>query len=261
MEDFVKDMIIGTLSKLDLGKVVSDTLNNYTDMSVIRSYAEKVRPGLQGIGMSIAALLFLISLLELAQNDNFTLETFIKFFVKLATGVFLVINTEAICNLCEGVGDLVAKELVFDASEFSISELDNKAQEIIERDYKDLSLIKIAIKLIGNDLVLGVVASALEIITMMICFTRFFEMAIRSTLMPIAMGAVTDDGWKGAAGRYIKKYMAVCCQGAVLIIIGGVYSNLVLSMGGSVPMYIGCGIACVSIMFKSMGYINDAFGV
>ena len=43
---------------------------------------------------------------------------------------------------------------------------------------------------------------------------------------PIAMGLMSDDGWRGAGGRYLKKFLAVCCQSAVLVVIGGLCAYL-----------------------------------
>lgn len=37
-----------------------------------------------------------------------------------------------------------------------------------------------------------------------ILFSRLIEMAVRAAFMPIAVGLVTDGGWSGSAGRYIK---------------------------------------------------------
>ena len=54
-----------------------------------------------------------------------------------------------------------------------------------------------------------------------VCFfmalSRGLELGIRTIFMPVPMGLMAEDGWRGAGGRYIKKYMAVASQGMVMI--------------------------------------------
>lgn len=104
------------------------------------------------------------------------------------------------------------------------------------------------------------------------------EMSVRASFMPIAFALLADDGWRGAGGRYIRKYLAICCQSVVLCMIGGLHSiafnKLILvfntniaeggAADGSVPgamlFMFGLSFATISLMFKSIGIVNDVFG-
>ena len=109
--------------------------------------------------------------------------------------------------------------------------------------------------------------------------------------MPIACALLSDDGWRGAGGRYIRKFIGICAQGAVMVVIGqltgGIMGAICSSMkssmrakvdtaianAGTKPGFglvidivestvaiVGIGVACVSLMFKSIGIVNDVFG-
>ena len=106
------------------------------------------------------------------------------------------------------------------------------------------------------------------------------EMAVRASFMPIAIGLVTDGGWSGSAGRYIKKYVALCMQGPALVLIGQLSANIMgeatsmsmggdgltgiasalFQLGGMVPM-IAVAVATIGLAKQSITILNDVMGV
>ena len=57
---------------------------------------------MQGVGLAIALLFFIISMIELAQSERFTLEVFIKFFAKLVIAIALIFYCD---KLITGIHD------------------------------------------------------------------------------------------------------------------------------------------------------------
>lgn len=121
--------------------------------------------------------------------------------------------------------------------------------------------------------------------------SRLIELEIRAMFLPIGFSLLADDGWKGAGGRYVKKYTAICCQGIILVLLGGLAETLMSSVvkasfgplfnaggvaglitvlfegGLDVPsmftgicMMWGVGIAVIALMFKSINLVNEVFG-
>jgi predicted deacetylase len=99
--------------------------------------------------------------------------------------------------------------------------------------------------------------------------------------MPIAFALISDDGWRGAGGRYIRKFIAVCAQIAVLIVVAKItagvmslsteevlsaiqeaadYNSLTEAMSKQMTICVGVGFASTQAMFKSISIISDAFG-
>jgi hypothetical protein len=125
--------------------------------------------------------------------------------------------------------------------------------------------------------ILRLVALVINAITYIVCISRLLEMSARGCFLPIAIAMMSDDGWRGAGGRYIRKYIAVCAQGAVLVVAGTMISygmsvagssmigqlsscGSISSFLGYLVLFIAIAIAGVSMLFKSIGIVNDAFG-
>ena len=96
---------------------------------------------------------------------------------------------------------------------------------------------------------------------------------VRAAFMPIAVGLVTDGGWSGSAGRYIKKYIALCLQGPAIVLIGTLGARLMggaanlqvnvgtslATLGGIVPV-IAVGMATIGLAKQSITVLNDVLG-
>lgn len=237
---------------------------------------------MKGIGFALAALFFLISMIELINSDRLTIELFVKFFARLAVGVAAVAYSDEIYKVCTNFGDALTR-LVTNAFT-SVNEKFTVPSDIgtlINSKHTGFfsaigCLLSIAIGMLPCYLL----GFAVLILTYVIAFTRLLEMGARGCFLPIAMGLMTDDGWRGAGGRYLKKFLAVCCQSAVLVVIGGlcaylmgtlaqtVISNIQNTGGevnltllvGNFSLMLGVGVAMISAMMKSIGIVNDMFG-
>ena len=235
-----------------------------------------VKPVLNGsasLGAIIGFVGWLFAVIELLIQDRLTPETLIKSLARLGLVVALTSNTEVIYDklrqfgkdITAGVNGLIPQEDL--PADVSFQNLDPKLW---------FSMIMTALMI---SIVMLAATAAIRICGIIIQVSRLLEISIRGAFLGIAFGLIADDGWKGAGGRYIKKFVAVCAQAAVLVLIGAAISTVELSVlevgvlhGGSldlenIPTYwasifscIGVAFAGISIMFKSLGYVNDVFG-
>lgn len=110
--------------------------------------------------------------------------------------------------------------------------------------------------------------------------SRNIELYIRGSLLPIAAGVMSDDGWRGAGGRYIKKILALATQKIVLSLtcvmtsaMTSMYlmSELSTAAGNSIDNFMNTSftvivtaivicIAGLSFLFKSLQVVNDLWG-
>lgn len=228
-------------------------------------------PAMESVGLAIAVLFFLINLVDLATTDRFTLEYFIKFITKLVVGVFLVANTDILTKTCmefgNGLQTIISDAFGTTGSKWAESQAEyrNAITNTIMND--ETPWIGLLIETIFSCALMNILGLALYLITYVICFSRLLEMAIRATFMPIALGLMSDDGWKGASGRYIKKFLSLCCQGGVLVALACVSDGAMTALAtadtsmSTLIVQAGVALATVAMMFKSIGFINDAFGV
>lgn len=259
----------------DGGTVISNIQTSLTNV------ASGVTNCMQAVAVAIALLFFLIALLELSTSERLTLEFFIKFFSKLVISIALIYATPALVSGITEFGGALTAEYsanLTEASSFDTvsasTAVDNALETLTDSGLDKWGLLFTTLLMGG---VLRLVAWGISAIAYIICVSRLLEMSARGCFLPIAIAMMSDDGWRGAGGRYIRKYIAVCAQGAVLVVIGtmiGYVMNLagvnviaqlnscvsISSFLGSLVIFIAIAIAGVSMLFKSIGIVNDAFG-
>lgn len=243
----------------------------------------EVIPAAQAVGYAIAITFFIFALANMLTGDRLTVEQFIKFFAKLGVGIFIVSVSDELFRACLDFGDGISTLFSASFPSASITVPDDLSNQINEVVGKGLgNFIKAIIMSFISILPCVVASLAIKVLVYVIAFTRLIELCARGCFIPIAAGLVSDDGWRGAGGRYFRKFLAICSQSAILVVIGKIASyalgtignsiltNLpslvtagtmgILNIGGQLAIMIGIGIAMVSVMFKSIGIVNDAFG-
>lgn len=68
-----------------------------------------------------------------------------------------------------------------------------------------------------------IVAMVITLVVMFIVITRVLELYVRGAFLPIAAALMSDDGWKGAGGRYFRKLMSLATQNAVVLVVTNVF--------------------------------------
>lgn len=291
----IADYFAITFKNFFIGDTIKDAMGAGTGtMSTIMDKLQDacintIIPGFQAVGTAIAAAFFLISLLELAQSERFTLEYFIKFFSKFIIAVALVALSGTIVSTCINFGNTLADEM----SPLLVAALNSS-----ENSTSDAIAESIKSTLVGDDnhpgiftgvswllllvqygliiIVMFIVSLITKVVVYIIGVSRILELNIRGCFMPIALGLMADDGWRGSGGRYIKKFLAICSQSTVLTAIAGISDLIMISAANSMftnwspgadgsifggfVIIIGVAFATISIMFKSIGIINDVFG-
>lgn len=266
----------------------------------ISSGVESAIDALVPLGLALCMLFFIISLLELAMSERMTMEYFVKYFSKLIIGVAAVWKSQDIWKLIIQFGDSLGSLAVgftFGTSGDASGDVDTLIATLTS-SFGDMASLKGAAIWIMLVLVIlmifpimALAGVAMTIVGYIVCYSRVLELCVRGIFLPIACSLLSDDGWRGAGGRYIRKLMAVSAQGVILIIIGKVTTGIMAIAGSSMiskvtdsvgasgtldmgpfigdfistslsgmGLMLGVGIACISIMFKSIGIINDVFG-
>ncbi len=228
--------------------------------------------GAASIGMAICAACWIFALVDLAIQDRMTPETFIKSTARLGVGMFA-------CDFSKDLYDGI-KDFGGSFASWISSATDGGTTTAVSLTFDHLEENKdhwftIGANVIFFNTVILITAGALLVIAYIVQISLVIERAIRGAFLGIALGMLADDGWKGPGARYIKKFIAVCCQGGVLILIGRIVTVLqaglmatsfdfdglnTTEMFKGALICIGVGFAGSSLMFKSLGYVNDIFG-
>lgn len=254
---------------------------------------------MKSLGFAFVGLFFLMALIDLVTTEQFTLETFIKAFSKFAAGFALVYFADKLVNAMADFSSAFATYVNNGtpekptSAETYIGNMKNIFTPLLENDGGFWIILIVLALLVGAPMI--IFSLAIVMVANFICITREIELAIRGMLMPLALSLWTEDGFRGGAGRYLKKYFALLAQGGVLVLIAKLASDafktlsdgLVQSLNNAVALtenatkdensdikfdfmtnvlesFLGIaavGVGVISIMWKSIGIINDAFGV
>lgn len=296
--EWAGEMLAGSFEKLasigDNVLSVVQGIDGDTQLSIVSTQVHGIVsgtaiPALQGVGYAIALLFFILGLIDLLRNDRLTTEMYIKFFINLFVAVFFIYQSPnlytAVIKFGDGLGNACANIFSSGASWIPPS-----AEEITEHIIyfaelpKDDPNHKHWIETLLLTLIAGgpiyIVCTVLVGVTYLIAFSRLIELAVRGAFLPIGFALLSDDGFKGAGGRYFRKFIAICAQVAALVMISGITTMIIGTVGqnitttlltggthvgileivGKLVVVVGAAIACISVMFKSIGLINDAFG-
>lgn len=286
--------IYDLFQKMNIAKIIMGALGvgDSTMSSISKSlinFSVSASEIFQGLGLALALLFFLIAMLELITQDRFNLEFFIKFFGKLVLSIALITVSTTLTHGIIVFGDKLAvvtqdfvKTQSFGDGDSAYTYSDEDETYNPDTDAGRKAYVKEVedtdpklwdgIMTLLQYFIFWIFTQILTVVIYIVCMTRLIEMATRAIFMPIAFALLSDDGWRGAGGRYIRRFLAICAQGAVIAVIGIVGQFIIiagpLSIGadgnGGIMMRflitLGCCFATVSLMFKSIGIINDVFG-
>lgn len=281
----------------------------------------QLMPATAGVGLAIAVVFFLISVIGLVTEDRFTPEFLVKFFAKLAIAIAVILWSDSILkamiefgdafgnmfsnitnNVNLGVNGVSAGNAYNDyvssviahvstatgyTFEGNINPFEGKWKKTGGGDAVGLIYcIGMALSMnFSSGLIIMfscILIPALQGSIMFVQLSRYIELYARGAFLPIAGAVMSDDGWKGAGGRYFKKLFALCTQSAAIslscviisvceqayladalveatgsasgpIAIVGVGPKVIL-MGGIIA------IAGIAFMFKSLNLMNDLWG-
>lgn len=213
------------------------------------------------VGHTLLALYFVIEILDKTSQDSFNTELFIKLFIKLLIGSYLITNgLEILSNFLE-----FGTALLYDVTAAAnLGAGDGGVQQVILDKYLNQKIMHQIGSLL--ELVIPfVVAYGVGIVITMQCYGRLIEILARTMLAPIAMADIFSEGTKGGGFRYLRKYIAVVLQGAVIIaiLVGSNAISTQISEGDTINIIalIAVKLTTVTLVGKSSGIANDLVGV
>lgn len=227
------------------------------------------------VAIVLLVLFFLIEMTDLVSRDNFTIDHMIKLAIKFVLGLFLMENG---LELLQGMFDFGSAitggitEYLSNNSEGFTADIDG-----IKASINQGTKMTDGIKRFGQALPLLVPYFGSFIVTILIkvtCWSRVVEIVVRSMMAPIAMADIYSGGTNSNGFRYLRKYLAVCLQGAFIVatLIGSAFVKGTILGGGSVSSLteftttyalslLVFSFSIAALLTKSQGWANDLCGV
>lgn len=219
----------------------------------------EISASIQIVGRLLCLLYFFLSLIELSTNDNFTLETFIKHLAKLA--ILFVIFSPSTITILSDFASALENTLLNSVTESSSFQFGALVDCIF--DIKQFNL-KGALGLVFGDSIFSLTTLLSIIVVEVVSFGRAIELIIYESLLPLGMSSIYNGGLNSSGFRYIKKWIALYIQGAIMFlatILGYLVSTNISFFGNNGFGEIACALAVAAVIARSKSIANDIMGV
>lgn len=276
MIDKMLNEIFGTGLFEDIFEMVNQNIFSTTgNYSTARTLVENLY---QSVVMPVALMLlciyFLIALMDKFSSENFTWEQMARQMCMFLLGFFLIDRGFDLLNLLFELGvefvGTVNSWITGDADGAVSSSFSKKIiAQFNKQKFSSLSILDDVFKF-GYLLIPYVLSWILGMCVKIICYTRLIEIYIRAAFAPIAFSDFFHNGFQGSGWRFLKSFLAVCLQGAVILCIGTIFSALmpvIFNFEGDIEFFPAMGryfailAAAVMLMFKSLSLTKEFVGV
>lgn len=186
-----------------------------------------VTTSLETIGVGLGVVWVMLDLIEKAQMDQMTPEVLIRWGIKMITMVIVVTNTAALAGGVIGIANEITEMVVVTGSGSPSSAVGTLYNELKTAGFIRQTTIMLEV------LIPAIALIVCFVIMLALIYSRIIEVGIRMCFMPIGVSDAFTHGINSPGMRYIKKFFAVCLQGAVLFMI--LFIGLQLMSGTAAP--------------------------
>ncbi len=253
------------VQKIILANPVTKYADAWTAMTNI--YNNAILP----IAFALMSLFLVISIInQSVKLDQLTAAQFIKPFVMyLVTFIVMKHGMDILIYLIY-IGQSIANKITVGTTA-SMSGMIDMANKMVENEVDGLiSGIFMVVQLALPWMAAVILGFAVKIV----CYTRVFEIYLKTMLAPFGMCDVITNGVDSRGLRFFKNYFATCLQAAVIVGVSSIYSllmgNIIADyMSGAPESYtlIGMtgvslvmGFAALSMMIKAGSIAKEVIG-
>ena len=216
----------------------------------IWSIITSINGGLQAIGYALLILFFAMSIFKSTasfrdfQRPEYALKHFIRFLAaKVAITYALDIMT-TIYTICGGVVDSIAGSLGGIGG--AAVTLPSAVETAIEDAGFWASIPLWLVTILGSLFI-----TVMSFIMIMSVYGRFFKLYMYTALAPIPLSSFAGEGTSQVGKSFIKSYIGVCLEGAVVILACLIFSAYA---GASAPAP-DSGLTTVTMVWKYLGEV------
>lgn len=223
---------------------------------------------LTSVALSLIVMYFLFSITDKVAQGQMTIEIFVPEFIKLLAAAFLVLEGYNFFKLLISLGESITKKV---GNSFTNDPTTNNLRYMVETNADDSAIVQVSVLAV---LIIPTIFGLLARLSIyVVCIGRALEIIVRLALSPIAVADVFGNGLNSGGFRYIKKFLAVTLQGAVIIVIIHIMGTLnatlaippdndtsVSALFGNLMKVVFVNLAGVSLIIKSQSIVNDVVG-
>lgn len=258
--DSLFESIFNTLNKNLFGGGEYATASNFAE----NLYTSVVMP----VALMLLCIYFLIALVDKFSSENFTWEQMVRQMCMFLVGFYLIDKGFDLLKLLFDLGLSFLQDVGAPGSEGSVSASASVIEQFKKEKFHSVKIISDVLK-VCYLMVPWLLTWILKLCVKIICYTRLIEIYVRASFAPIAFSDFFHNGFQGAGWRFLKSFLAVCLQGAVILCIAKIYVALgpvVFNPDGAnlfsvIGRYLAILAATCMLLFKSLSLTKEFLGV
>ena len=187
-----------------------------------------IHGALQAVGLALLVLFFVVGVMRTCGSFSETKrpETALKLFIRFAIAKGIVTHglelMMALFRIIQGVISTIMSAAGFGAAHQTL--LPQEIVNAVESCGFFDSIPLWAVTLIG-----GLFVTVLSFIMIMTVYGRFFRLYMFTALAPLPLSSFAGEGTSASGKAFLKSYIGVCMEGAIIVIACMIYSAFLSS--------------------------------
>ncbi|MEF9962029.1 MAG: hypothetical protein RR945_03255 [Erysipelotrichaceae bacterium] len=210
---------------------------------------EKINGALMAIGLALLVLFFVIGMVKTCTNlteikrPEHALRLFLRFIIARGLVVYGMELMNKIFEIVQGITSTIMTTVgVGTATNTTLP------QEVIDA-VKDCGFLE-SIPLWAVTLLGGIFITVLSFIMILTVYGRFFKLYMYTAIAPVPLSTSAGESTQGIATSFMKSYLGVCMEGAIIIL-----SCIIFSAFASSQPAIDQNASAVSMVWTYVGEI------
>lgn len=214
---------------------------------------------------------FMIAFVDKLSGENFTWEQLWRQMAMLLASKYLIEHGFDILKLLFNIG-MAAAAQISESFNTDIAANTYDAETLIE-GFKEQMGGLFKIDFIANIamfiylLIPWLFSWVMKLCVTIICYSRIIEIYARAVFAPVAISDFFHSGLQGGGWRFLKNFLAVSLQGAMILVIAIIYSKLFAALTVSeanlfafVGKYLAFYASACMLLFKSLPLTKEVIG-
>ncbi len=257
----------------DLSVNLFDAGGKYKDaLKIVTSlYDDIITP----VALSLLCIYFLIGIVDKLTSEHFTWDQAMRQFCMLLAGFALIDYGLDLMKWLFRIGLLLTQDIhsavTTGGGAVKEATLDALYKDFLkETELSGINIIDNVVRF-GYLMIPWVMNWILGMVVTIIVYSRVIEIYARACFAPIAFSDFFQNGLHGGGWRFLKSFLAIALQGALLFIISAIFSKLSFTLYANFEDDIGYWsamaqslaftIAAAMLMFKSLSLSKEIVGV
>lgn len=201
----------------------------------------------KAVGLALVVLFFVMGIMKTCGSfaDLKRPEVTIKVFIRFAIAKSAVTHGLELMNALFSVAQGLVSSIM-SAAGFSAAQIAVLPEEIITA-VEDCGFFE-SIPLWAVTLIGGLLITVLSFVMIMTVYGRFFKLYLYTAIAPVPLSAFSGEPTQSIGISFIKSYMAVCMEGAIIVL-----GCIIFSLFAASPPVVDPDAAAVSMVWSYVG--------